>query len=588
MGAGGIERESKIIFHSLLFSLTKIDPLRKFFYSNNFKGKLCQALSDIVKNNSFDQLNEYVNMTRIKFKEKNDDIDSEILIKYSFDKIINELKDENKEKESILINNLFYCNYDFISEEGKKEKKYLENPLIISIDLSSLDLDVFKEKEKGQINLNKILQKLFDENSPKKNQEYINKENRMPEICIITLSNINDNTICYYISQEIRCLPYELISFIEDKSDDGIKNNFFKENSFWYQYQTKTNKISDIDNITEKFRNPKIIFYQKRNKLIKNFINSINILSTEQKRIFDLMDEHIIPEHKYEIYYLINKNIINELNSKLKDEKLSMENKYLEAHDIPKKLNLLEIGEEIINKCNLKFPKNFVLIQEKVFKKFLENCDIDFYTTEKGYKYKYRDDLIIKKYQVKLGERHAFIKIEEGNPFIIDEENNNINEGKVKERIFVCRYNEEEEIFEVEVILSYYKKGQFDEDVKKYISNRGGLEYFYQQEKLDIKKIDIQKNNGIGRKIREVYNVKNLETHMDLTRCKMLGLVTNLNISNNININNINDANNEKKTNKKEMITTSRNPIFNINILQPSKNQSKYYMYNSLNNNANH
>ena len=81
---------------------------------------------------------------------------------------------------------------------------------------------------------------------------------------------------------------------------------------------------------------------------------------------------------------MINQDILNEITTILNDQKLSKESIYTKARDIPRTKNLLKIGEEIDNDTNLKFPKNFVMLKEEVYKKFLENADVN-YMHEKTY-----------------------------------------------------------------------------------------------------------------------------------------------------------------------------------------------------------
>jgi len=549
MGSGGIEIKIDNILSSILFSLTKIESLRRYFYSNKFKGEICKTLSDHIKNNSKDKIRINTKLIQKKIKEENIDkdlVDAEWIFKYLLEEINKELKNEKKSNE--FIKRIFYGSYEPIPIDGsvkkeEKEIKYMSKPLIFSFDLSRLNLDKFrldKENNLFLICLNKIITEKFEEIFQKDYPEFIRNNNnydiQMPEICIITFSNIKE-FIQFYLSQEINGIPYELIYYMNYGKDDEGKINFFQENSFWYEYKTENNSIRDIDYIKNvKFINPKILFYQKRNNLIENFFNNKSLISEEQNRIYSLMNGHVIPENEYENYYLINQDILNEITTILNDLKLSKESIYTKARDIPRTKNLLKIEEEINKDTNLKFPKNFVMLKEDVYKKFLENADVN-YMYKKGYsgdyEYEFKEDLTKKIYKVKFGENLAFIKMEENNYFMEKEPNE-------EERIFVCSYNKNKNIFEVEIIMKYFKKGGFDEDLEKNISNRGGMEYFYRIKELNIQKPGFQDMNKNNEKPDKFVNIINMDANLDMNRYEMLGSLNNFESFKNINNQDIN------------------------------------------------
>ena len=525
---GGLEDKIKNTLTSLLFSLTKIEPLRRYFYYKNFTEGLCRKLANNIKNNDDAQIKAYIksNIKTIKeIKDVKEEKIAEMVFKYILEEISKELKED--EEANILIKELFYGYYELNPENGKKEKIYLEKPLIFSIDLSQLDLKTFTKTITSEGNnesciiLSEIIKNKFKEIMIKEYPELRNNNVHLPEICAITLSKFKDNQILYYLSQDILNVPYELIYFmIDDEDDDDEKRNFFIENSFWSEYPTKNNIIKDIDNIKEIKLNPRMLFYQKKNYLIQNFLTNKSLISQEKKRILDLMNEHIIPEHSYENYYLINKNLLNEIEKNLNDPKDSEENIYKNTRFMLKKMNLLDIGEDIDKNIKLKIPKNFLIFQENVYKEILEKSDVDYIVKkrkENDYEYTFRNDLIEKKYLVKFGENLAFIKMEEDNYFMKKENNE-------QERIFVCCYDEKNESFDVKIIMKYYKKGGFEEDLKKYISNRGGMEYFYKVKNLDIKKDSFQDICENGEKIGELANL-NMETRLDMNRYKMLNFL---------------------------------------------------------------
>ena len=496
-----------------------------------------------------------------------------MLICYLLDEINEGMK---KDKNAInLIKQLFYCKFQIISGVGKINEKRSENPLIFSIDLSTFDLDKYKvssgssdnyENNGNKISLNKIIKEISGGIIRKDNIEY--NIISMPEIFIIILSNFNDNLIEYYISQKIEEIPYELIYIILDKNDKNENKNFFKENIFWYEYKIQDNSIQfkNIKDIMEIKENPKILFYKKNNSLIHSFSEIIKLLDSEKQRILDLMKQHIIPEFKYEDYYLIDKNMIDELK------------KNLNKGSIPKEINFIDVKEKKDDYTNLSFPIDFVLIQVKVFQQFLE---ISGSTNLKTINYKFNAELNEKKFQIKFGEKFAFIKIEGDNFFKIKNKINNHKnkQEKIEEMIFVCSYNENEEKFTVDIIMNYYKKGNFDADVEKYISNRGGMEFFYRMKKVDIKKFGIQNINENGKKVGELCNLLDMETYLDMNKYKIIDPTKDI-----IKIKNNNNYQNTSKEGKITTNTISESYLINpiLNLVKKDNNDQPNLMENTL------
>ena len=166
----------------------------------------------------------------------------------------------------------------------------------------------------------------------------------MPEIFFIYNINIKDNLLKFYRTIEINEIPYELIFFILD-IDNKVKK-YFNVNNIWYRLNSDDNKIETIKNIKSIYGTPKLIIYQKRNEYIQNFLNKKEIFAKENNLILDEMNLHIIPEHKYEKYYLLNKSIISELIKILNDTNESKEIIYKKAQNIIKNKNLLEVETE--------------------------------------------------------------------------------------------------------------------------------------------------------------------------------------------------------------------------------------------------
>ena len=223
------------------------------------------------------------------------------------------------------------------------------------------------------------------------------------------------------------------------------------------------------------------------------------------------MNLHIIPEHKYGNYYLLNKSVISEFIKALNDTKELKETIYKKAQYIIKNKNLLEVEtEKKENKLN--HPKNFVIMSENSYVKFLEESNEDYSVSKQtiisnNSQYYFIDDINKKIYKIKFGENLAFIKIEDDK----------------QEIIYICEYNKEKGIFDIITFMNYSQKGLFDNDLEKYISNRGGLEYFYIKKKLNFEKNTKQIiKDGQGNRIGLLINIVDMSKHLNLYKYKQI------------------------------------------------------------------
>ena len=527
MGAGGFSKERKEInnlFPLILLSLTKIKSLKDYLTSNEINGKLSEELTYIIKNNNAVRRNEDIEkmkseiLTIIENKSRNKERINlpEITINYIIEKLKQEFQGNgNSEK---LIRNLFY---------QKKSK----DPLILSLDIGK------------ELNIDKPINdklKLFQDD--------------IPEIIIININNFNKSYIEFYKALPANNIPYDMIYFMRDI--DEYNECFFKENGQFVKYNLNDNNKSII---TEKERknigNPKIIFYQRKNELINSMNDNKILLKKEYEEILELMNEHIIPEHTYEDYYLMDKKIYDEIIKILNNSVKSPLKKYSEIREISKKSNLLEITLNEINK--IKFPQYFIIIKKNTLEKFLKDCWFDLTNDDEKNKYKFINDLSKNLYKIKFGENHAFIKVYEN-----------------KENILVCHYNDNEKKFEIESVLNYIEKNAFDSEVKNYISNRGGMEYFYAKKNLDIKILDQQLIIETGRTIGVLVNLMNLEKHMTLRKYNRIRKVPTENKNNSTII----------RENKKEEVYTGHESMPVSVIIKAVKSICKIIVNKEVNN----
>ena len=512
---GIIEGEIKKVLSSLILSLSQIDSFRQIFYSKNLKGELCQIFSDLINKNSFDKIDQYVDKIKEKFQqnEKEEIGESNIaekIIKFLY----KELKDEliNQGEDDKFINELFNGKFELISSNNNW-KEINEFPLIFTFDLPQLNVEKHKircEDKKIYLCVDRIIKSQINKSILKDFPGYDKFEAyNMPEIFFIYNINIKDNLLKYYRTIEINEIPFEIIYFMLD-IDNKIEK-YFTVNNIWYKLSSKDNKIKNIKNIKGILGTPKLIIYKKRNEYIQNFLNKKDIFTKENNLILDEMNLHIIPEHKYGNYYLLNKSVISEFIKALNDTKELKETIYKKAQKIIKDNNLLEVEtEKKENKLN--HPKNFVIMSENSYVKFLEESNEDYSVSKQtvisnNSQYDFIDDINKKIYKIKFGENLAFIKIESEN----------------QEIIYICEYNKNEGIFDIIIYINYSQKGLFDNDVEKYISNRGGLEYFYIKKKLNLEKnkqqiIKDDEGNDIGILI----NIVDISKHLNLYKYEQI------------------------------------------------------------------
>ena len=565
MGGGGIEvLKAKLdsILSSLIISFIKIDSFKKYFYlNNNFKGELGRMFSDLAKSNNINSIDFHIGIIKEKFMSKDQiDIDFKNIANKLLYKLSEELFTDNKED---IIKEIFYGKFMFSLPNSAKEIK--DNTLILPFDLSEFQEPCYRIKSadvyNNFIDLKIIIKERFKKILERDNPGYKNPENiSLPDIAFISLTEINKgNEIKYYKNIEIEEIPYELVFFVKEE-ENGNDEKYFKENSLWFKYNFK-NEIEIVN--LEKIRgNPKILCYQKRNYLMKKLFANKNIFKEEQERILELMNQHIIREHEYENYYLLKKENIKEIENILEDENKNEQCKYKEVHKKVNETNLIK-KDFITNPSN---NSTFILVQEKLYKKFLEYCNIDYTSVKRNindYGFEFRQDVEEKKYKIKFGENLSFIKF-------VD-----INNERYQEQIYICGYKEKEQEFVFEVFLKYFKGKSFENDVEKYISNRGGMEYFFIKNHINIEnhgQQDIHDDNE--QIIGELFILVDMTNYLDMNR---------YNILRSLNLNNNNDSLNNN--NNSSSSSSMENPIFKI--FRQNQNQSGPIGYNNMINNNN-
>lgn len=545
MGASSDKRISNQI-SSVLLSFSKIKELEKALNSNN-KGNLSGFLDSFIKDHN-DLDSKIEEFKQILPRNFNYNIDN--LIKYIIETLHSEFnkknnntnwldefnkKDKNpsyeeflkcyKENNDSIIQQLFFGIKEKISkccECEECDKNYeitkLEKIVELQENKSNVDIrDLFKRLKNLKMP-EFICQKCKNRPTPHLiNTNIIN----LPEILIIYLVKRNDNCIVdYYLQCEFMNEQYNLICFISNKNEnnqlDEQNNVFYKENGNWFVYKIKENRNIPIRDIKKIHGNPLIVFYQKDTTLFNKYYNHISLLLNDQKNILELASEHIIPEIDYENYYLLNKDWFNKIIKIYEPENIYSNDKDIinsikKVTNVTKaKIKISEFNERIKiigdenkfkivdgsvsletnsnSENKLNYPANFVLIKENILNDLLKELKISNISHKKYL------------YPVKFGENLIFIK------------NNKPESG---ETIYVCFLNEN--VLQVGIILIYKEKKYFNKEIRKFISNKGGLEYYYQERKLKVninnipQKIIDREDDKIGFLI----NIINLEDFIE-------------------------------------------------------------------------
>mgnify|MGYP004510793597 FL=1 len=341
-------------------------------------------------------------------------------------------------------------NPDF-HEELKKEKnlkiigrdiQYKEGILELLENNKEINYIIIDEKIPGEIEINKLIEKILE----------INK--KILIIFLIKKENINKKIL---INKNIKILYYEKeLSFKEIKKnyetenyseDNNIENKINKSKIINFLGEKQVGKTLTIYNISNYLgqQNKKILIidFNKKNEFIKNiFKNKINI----EKNIKIKNKINIVKNKNYKLKYL-NKKIINKIIIKInKNIDLILKNKIINFNliiDLTKKYDYIFIESNFNKKNNKiinKIEKNILIIRPNILsiknsEKIIEkNKDNNFKLIMNNYNKNSIDEEIIKKIFYKnevIGKIDYQIEYEK----II---NSNFKKKKIKDK----KYNE--------------------------------------------------------------------------------------------------------------------------------------------------
>ena len=546
MGGSSSVLYNRSFAKSLLISFTRIKEFRdifnkepeknlsKIFYSlckNENEVKKCEEDFNILvrdkKRLNFQQLldfilttlNEELNENIYKDREKN----------------MKDYAEKFSEMTNSIIERLFFGSKE-LSKTCQKCNKVEYNYEIfsyIAFDLTNIESNV---DLKDLLN-NKEERKNCGQCDSKEDFKVEIKYLNLPEILIIYFNcKEYQENITFYKTFNFQNESYVLTGFImkKDERNRDVEdfNVFFEENKKWYIYKTADNLKIEIADITDIIGNPIVTFYQRNKKFYYDIYNETINLLKDQDNIKDLINEHLIADDDYEKYYLISKNLYFKIIKILEDEDNYSKEDFINTEeniknalkkkdvDLIKKYEVyserkknLEVVEKLnmIHEKNLEvdYPKGFVLVKENVLNNFYQLIN----------KSKLPEKYL---YEVKFGENYIFIKDK------IKNDENNYNE-----TIFVCYLNKNDNTIDVECILKYFNPS-FDEEIEKYISNRGGIEYFYIKKELKLDEGGIQNIIDTNTKdtIGKLINIRNPKNHFNLGRFGLENKIDNCNKNN--------------------------------------------------------
>ena len=547
MGASSNKKRNlnlnKELYMPALFeSFLKIKEFREYFKFQKDIGELSKIFNSLIQNNQLldGHVFEFNKLVDKRFKVEILNIQK--LIIFILDTLHEEQnKNKNKEnKEDIQINHkneleTYKAFIDYYYKNNKSiiqdlfygEKEIIEICSKCKINLFHFDIikvinfDLKNYKEDCDIrDLIKDYEKQYEIitlcNYCNENSEILNAINikKLPEIFIFSFDYNNYNkTIKYYLNYQIKDEPYLLICFIINADENNKKvenyNVFYEEDEKWYMFDVNEKKIKNVDQITKITNNPLVTFYQKKithDKIFMNrYYNRLSLLFQNLKEIQKMATQKILDENKFYNYYIINKKWFNKLvkifesNEKYENDNLIF-NTFNQVTNIPN-LNINELKdkvktvlqriknlekEEIFKphfetetESKINYPKDFILIKENDLDELLKDLNIKI-PNIKNYLF-----------EIMIGENYLFIKNKNSNIYFI---------------CYPLLY-----VFNVEKILKFNDQKTFSHEIKYYIKNKGGLDYYFMERRLNINIQGIQKiidkeNEEIGEFINIIEN----------------------------------------------------------------------------------
>ena len=467
------------------------------WYSYNIKDKISKE--KIINDNdnnllSYQKMNSpiiFIYQTDKDIKERMDKIMADIhIVNHDYaNAIINYVKfkkeiENNKVYENIyLIQKSFFIDLEKIIEINYKElnledKEIKQTKEAIDSKIRKKGIDLMKMDELKIINdIEDITEDIDFINEEILKNLYIEQEEyKGKNVCLYKVSEnifqfkFKDNEVVNIINGKIRYKGG--FSYIQFKNKD---NNIQNDNNNININNEK--EIGDIENIKKEETKNKItgslllyyeglcLFYQEQNIILEKINNNItngnefNDYFILNKKWFNKLSKIF----ENEALYQNNDNIIESINrinniSKLENNILSeITENFQKRKNFLNNVNLFNVEYEDKSQDSIKYPNEFIIIEKKAFINILlNNFHLDL-----------KDMLNNNIYKMILGEHYLFVE-----------------DNKNKNTFFICSSNNI--LFNVELILKYNDDKIFFNEIKNYIQNKNGLDFYLKERNINF------------------------------------------------------------------------------------------------------
>ena len=351
------------------------------------------------------------------------------------------------ENFSINLNNIENLNDDILNSEIKKFPNNLRFPLIKIIEnqdeIKTPNIELITEKI---LELLKFL-KLDEIKYIDKNVEFKKLQDEKIEL---VFKNGTKITIIY----------------TKEKIPFKVNNN---EN---YNLKNKDH-LSNQNNVIAN-QNPIIYNSSLNNEILKyeNFYLYYSQLFNDLKELDNLMKSQIDSSKIYNDYVIISKANYNYLTKLFENNNLFYSSDIIDSYekitpitkvdniiDIERRIkkyikddSFLQLDMKLVINTNLNYLENFILIKKDLLKKF----GVD------------ENKMINNIFDIFIGENHIYIDIDK----------------KMHNKIIIC--SRDKFFFNTNIIIKCLEKLYFENEVIKFIKNKGGFEYFFSKKGFDM------------------------------------------------------------------------------------------------------
>ena len=380
-----------------------------------------------------------------------------------------------------------------------------------------------------------------------KNLKIGEEEYNGKNVCLYKVSDnifqvkLKDNIVINITNEDKK----QIISFKEAFSYITSKN---KDNNNDYDNSINNKNSEDGQNTeVEEIKSNK-----KENILINYYYEGLCLFFKQQKNIIEKIKNPINKENEFDDFLILNKKWFNKFTKIFEKEEIYQnDNITLESineitnvqglgnNELSEKMEIFQKRKDNLNDANLFkveyedkkdkkendiiYPKEFIIIEVKSFLNLLLN----------NFKLGLKDELENNIYKMILGEQFLYVQ-----------------DNKNRNTYFACS-NNNNIFYNVELVLKYNDDKTFLEELKNYIQNKNGLDYYLKERNINFNGNKTQKIFGKDKKeIGSIININYNEKP-----------IVNENLVNDDKRANINEINNTNKENKAMIKEKDKNII---------------------------